>query len=106
MKKDRTWENAAPGIKRRLVALGDKIMTMEVQFEKGAIGALHSHVHEQVTIVMSGHFRFQIDQTDHEIRTGDVLLIPSNAIHGVQTLEAGILMDTFNPVREDLLELD
>lgn len=104
MKKDGSWETAALGVERRLVALGQNIMTMEVRFTQGAIGALHQHPHEQVTTVLNGRFRFQINQTFHEISTGDVLMIPSSALHGVETLEAGTLIDTFQPIREDLLE--
>ena len=39
-----------------------------------------------------------------ETQAGDVsAYIPTNVIHGAVCLEAGVLIDTFSPVREDFL---
>lgn len=44
------WENAEPGVRRRIFEPGQSIMMMEVHFEEGAEGYVHSHVHEQLWI--------------------------------------------------------
>lgn len=104
MKLDGSWEILAGGIKRRLVSLGENLMCMEVHFEAGAIGAMHHHSHEQQTLVRQGSFRFTIGQKVHTLFTGDIVNIPGNVPHEAVALEAAVLLDTFTPLREDLLE--
>ena len=41
--KDCIEENAAPGVVRKVLAFTDELMCVENHFEKGGIGALHSH---------------------------------------------------------------
>jgi|SRR5690625_3577756 len=97
------WEQAEPGVRRKIFTPGKNIMMMEVQLEKGAEGNIHSHPHEQITYCVQGTFQFTIENETHIIHTGQTIVIPSNKRHGVIALEAGILVDTFTPVREDLL---
>ncbi len=78
-------------------------MVVEVLFEKGAVGPLHRHIHEQLTYVLSGHFVFTIDDETREVKAGDTLYKQPNIMHGCKCLEAGILLDTFTPQREDYL---
>jgi quercetin dioxygenase-like cupin family protein len=98
------WEVVGPGLERRLIALGERMMAVRVRFAKGAIGARHAHPHEQLTQVLSGRFRFQVGSEVLEVATGDSLCIPGGLEHGTQALEAGELLDIFSPPREDLLE--
>ncbi len=79
---------------------------MLVKFEAGAEGYEHSHPHEQLTLVVKGAFDFKIDGQTTRVNAGESIYIPSNAKHGVQAIEEGMLFDTFTPVREDLLEKD
>ncbi|PZA05930.1 MULTISPECIES: cupin domain-containing protein [unclassified Meiothermus] len=97
------WETVGPGVERRLVALGKRMMAVRVRFAKGAVGALHAHPHEQLTQVLSGRFRFQVGEEVLEVAAGDLLCIPGGLEHGTQALEAGELLDIFSPLREDLL---
>lgn len=98
------WETVEPGIARRLVALGRRMMAVRVRFSKGAVGALHAHPHEQLTQVLSGRFRFWLGGEVLEVSTGDSLCIPGGLEHGAEALEAGELLDVFSPLREDLLD--
>lgn len=98
------WENAEPGVKRCILNATGSLMMMEVQFEKGAEGYEHSHVHEQMSYVLKGRFIFRIDGTETEVSAGQTIAIPSNAKHGVTALEEGsALLDTFTPIRQDLV---
>lgn len=97
------WENAEPGVKRKIFAPGERIMLMEVHFEEGAIGYLHSHPHEQVSYCLSGSIEFTVNGKKSVIRQGETIVIPSGAEHGVKALEPSSLLDTFTPLREDLL---
>lgn len=98
------WSYAEPGVERKLVALGEQLMAMQVRFEPGASGARHSHPHEQLTLVLSGRFRFILGDTPHEVRAGESLSIPGGLEHEALALEAGELLDMFCPVRQDLIE--
>lgn len=100
------WQQAEQGVKRKILQTGDGIMMMEVRFEAGAEGYAHSHPHEQMTYCLDGKFEFHIDGEQHLLKTGEVLYIPSGAVHGVRALESGGLLDAFTPVREDLLGAD
>jgi quercetin dioxygenase-like cupin family protein len=50
-----------------------------------------------------GAFEFTIGTAKQIVKAGDATYIPPGISHGVLCLEAGVLIDTFNPVREDFL---
>jgi len=91
------------GVTRQVLCENADLMTVKFAFEKGGVGAAHHHVHIQSTYVLSGKFRFTVDGIDKELSAGDSLMIPSNAVHGCVALEAGSLIDTFTPRRDDFL---
>lgn len=96
-------ENAAPGVVRKVLAFTDELMCVENHFEKGGVGALHSHPHTQITYVVSGQFEFEIDGVKKIVNPGDTMLKKDSVIHGCKCLEAGILLDIFTPMREDFV---
>jgi quercetin dioxygenase-like cupin family protein len=96
-------EHPAPGIERRMI-WGERLMICRLRFDPGVVTAVHSHPHEQMTIVERGRVRFTIDGRDHIAEAGDVLHFPSNIPHGATILEQEtVLIDVFSPVREDFL---
>ncbi|MFC4101470.1 cupin domain-containing protein [Paenibacillus xanthanilyticus] len=97
------WEQAEPGVKRRVFRPGESIMMMEVHFEAGAEGYEHDHPHEQLTYCLRGSFEFRIEGQPHLLAQGETLVIPGGARHGVRALAAGALLDAFTPLRADLL---
>lgn len=98
------FEELGGGVKRKILAHGGKMMGVEVHFETGAIGAMHCHPHEQLTYVLSGTFEFTIGDETHIVKAGDTLYKQPNIIHGCICKEAGVLLDTFTPQREDFLK--
>lgn len=97
------WEDLGGGIKRKIFGFNDKLMVVKVKFEQGAIGTLHQHHHTQATYIESGSFEVTIGNEIKILNTGDGFYIPPNAMHGVVCLQAGVLIDSFSPVREDFL---
>lgn len=64
----------------------------------------HSHPHEQVTYVAEGELLFFIDGEPHELSTGDLITVPSDAPHTIQLLSEKVrLVDTFTPIRQEFL---
>lgn len=97
------WEMAGEGVKRKIMVYNNDLMMVKVAFCKGSVGSLHQHRHSQVTHVDEGSFEVQIGDDKKELNKGDVFFIPPNVIHGVVCLEEGILIDVFNPMREDFI---
>lgn len=97
-------EDLGGGIKRRISATHDNLMCVEVHFEKGAVGAMHSHPHEQITYIISGAFEFNIAGDKKIVRAGDATFKQPDIEHGAVCLEAGVLLDIFTPCREDFLK--
>ena len=111
IQKDQRWayhtdsdaQSGGEGVTRRVLAYTDGLMCVENTFRKGAVGKLHSHPHTQITYVVSGVFSFTIDGETHIVRPGDTLLKTDAVVHGCVCEEAGILLDIFNPMREDFV---
>lgn len=93
----------AEGVVRRVLAYSDDLMCVENTFETGAIGSLHSHPHTQITYVVEGVFEFTIDGVTKVVKKGDTMLKQNSVVHGCKCLEKGILLDIFNPMREDFV---
>ena len=102
--KDLKWEKPAPGINRQIMAYDGQLMMVKVKFDKGAIGTMHKHYHSQAYVV-SGKFELTISNKKEILSAGDGYYIAPDEWHGCVCLEAGILIDTFSPVRADFLNL-
>jgi len=89
------------GVSRKVLAYSDQMMIVEVHFERGGVGAPHTHPHQQLTYVQSGRFRFTLDGQEFEVSQGDTLHFPSDVLHGTVCLESGILLDIFHPMRSE-----
>src|SRR5215212_8459673 len=98
------WEDAAPGIKRQVYGYDDRVMLVKVKFEKGAVGAVHQHMHTQVTYVETGMFEMTIGSEKKILKQGDGFFVPPHVMHGCICLEPGVLVDVFSPHREDFLK--
>jgi len=96
-------EDIGDGVSRKIMAYSDQIMAVEVHFEKGAVGPMHNHPHEQLTYVLSGAFEFTIGEETKLVKAGDALYKEPNVMHGCVCVEAGVLLDNFTPVRKDFL---
>ena len=92
------------GLTRRILAENEEMMAVEVTFEQGAVGAMHTHPHTQITYVLSGRFEATLGDTTRTLEAGDSYLTTPNLPHGVLCLEAGALLDVFTPRREDFLK--
>lgn len=99
----KAWTPTQDGNRRRVILHTDELMMVEFAFEKGGVGALHSHPHVQSSYVAEGRFEVTIDGVGEIVETGGAFIVPSGIVHGVRALEAGRLVDTFTPHRADFL---
>jgi len=96
-------ERPAEGIERQMV-VGEKLMICRFRFAPLLVTPEHTHPHEQMSIVVSGHVRFFVEVEERIASPGDVLHFPSNCLHGATMMdEEVVLIDIFTPIREDFL---
>lgn len=95
------WVDVAPGVRRRMLGYNDDLMLVEVAFEQGAVGTMHSHPHVQSSYVASGRFEMNIGGRTEILEAGDSYFVPPGVDHGCKALKAGVLVDAFAPGRED-----
>ena len=104
MGEEIAWETVGEGVRRQIMGYDDRIMLVNVEFEKGGIGPMHQHYHSQVTYVISGQFDLTIGEETRRMKGGDAFYIPPNVMHGAICIEKGVLIDVFSPIREDFME--
>ncbi|MCQ2127866.1 MAG: cupin domain-containing protein [Bacteroidaceae bacterium] len=97
------WQPAGENVVRQIMGYNDDIMLVKVKFETGAVGTPHTHPHTQSTFVASGKFEFTVGGETKVVSAGDGLYMEPNVLHGCKCLEAGVLIDTFAPMRKDFL---
>ena len=96
-------ERIADGIERQMM-VGDRVMVCRLRLQPHVVTAVHSHPHEQITLVERGRAEFIIDGEKRIAKAGDLLHFPSNIRHGATMLdEEVVLIDIFSPIREDFL---
>ena len=91
------------GTERRILAYEDQLMAVEVSFETGAEGAPHSHPHTQLSYVLSGSFRYTVEDESAILNPGESIVVPGGLTHGTVCIEKGVLLDVFTPKRDDFL---
>ena len=91
--KELKWENPGPGIRRQIMGYDEQLMMVKV----------HEHHHSQATYVVSGKFELTIGEQKEILSAGDGYYVAPNKPHGCVCLEAGVLIDTFTPMRADFL---
>lgn len=90
-----------PGIFRHTLIYTENVMMVHFDLRKNAELPLHSHPHTQMGYVVKGELEFHIYEKKYILKSGDSYLAPSNVKHGAKVLEDCIVIDVFNPVRED-----
>jgi len=102
---DMTAEPLKGTITRKLIS-SDRMMIAHVHFKKGDDVPLHKHENEQLTYILSGALKFWFGadgQDEIIVRSGEVVVIPSNVPHRALALEDTLDVDVFNPPRQDWL---
>lgn len=98
-------EDLGAGVCRKVLAHGGKMLCAEVHFEKDAVGAPHSHPHEQIGYVAKGSFLYtEGDAPPRTLHAGDTYYVAPDVVHGVVALEESVVVDVFTPQRQDFLK--
>ncbi len=93
-------EDLNPLLQRQFV-VGQDIMMARVLLKKGCVVPMHSHHNEQITYILEGALKFEIDGKQITVAAGEVLCIPPNMPHRATALEDTVDLDVFSPPRAD-----
>lgn len=102
-KNDLPLKSDVPGAKMWAVGM-EKSMLTYFELEPNTKFPEHSHEAEQITMVLEGELTFAYDGKEVALKSGDVIAIPSNAVHSAYT---GSLpckaVDAWSPIRKEFL---
>jgi quercetin dioxygenase-like cupin family protein len=90
----------------RKIITGEKAMVAQVFLKKDAVVPEHHHESEQITYILEGALKFDIEGREVVVRAGEVLYIPSHVPHRAVALEDTLDLDIFSPIRTDWLTKD
>ncbi len=92
-----------PGLKRKILAFNEKLSLVEHRMEKGWVGKMHSHPHEQIVYVVRGHLKVMSEGKTTDVRGGDSFVVRGGIEHGASAVEDSLVIDVFTPCREDYI---
>jgi quercetin dioxygenase-like cupin family protein len=82
---------------------GEQLQVIRAHMSPGADFPIHSHVQEQIIVVLEGALEFDVDGQTQVVRPGQVIHIPPEVPHGgrVHGDEPVVTIEAFHPVRTD-----
>ena len=101
------WENVKKEILNdklwRKLVTGEKVMVAQLWLFKDCVIPLHQHESEQISLVLQGALKFELEGREVTVHAGEVLVIPSNVPHRALAIEDTVGFDVFSPIRHDWL---
>jgi quercetin dioxygenase-like cupin family protein len=101
------WENVKKEMLNekfsRKYVTGEKAMVAQLGLSKDCVVPLHHHESEQISMVVQGAVKFELEGKEVTVRTGEVLVIPSNVPHNARAVEDSTVIEVFSPIRHDWL---
>lgn len=71
------------------------------QAKAGAYFPMHQHPHQQVAHVLQGKFELTVGSETRILEPGITAVVPGGVLHGGKAITDCLLLDVFNPERED-----
>ena len=94
------------GIHTLVMATGEHMQMIWARYEPGASYTLHTHPHEQFSVLLQGRLRLTVGDEVRNIGPGDMWYAPANVVHGGELLgeEAVVFIDIYGPPSDTILE--
>lgn len=94
------------GIYTNVVGTGEHTQLIWARYEPGASYTLHTHPHEQFSVLLQGRLRLTVGDEVRDIGPGDMWYAPANVAHGGEILggEAVVFVDVYGPPSERILD--
>jgi quercetin dioxygenase-like cupin family protein len=87
----------------RKVAVGENISVARVEVKEGAVTNLHHHDNEEMIVVLTGSWRFNLPGGPVTLSANQVLNIPPGVEHSSEALADTVALDICAPARPDWL---
>ena len=94
---------ALPGIERRTLCHGERMLMTEFRLDKGHDLPMHGHPYEQAGYLVKGHILLTIGDKQYDTLPGDSWCVGPDVIHGARVIEDSVAIEVFSPVREDYI---
>lgn len=96
------WEDE--GVDAQIVS-GEHMHLIRAVYPPGAIYEMHSHPHEQFSLLLSGRLMLTVGDETREIGPGDGWYAPGDVAHGGVVLgdEEAVFIDVYSPATEWIL---
>ena len=94
------------GIHTNVVGTGEHLQLIWAKYEPGASYTLHTHPHEQFSVLLQGRLRLTVGDDVRDIGPGDMWYAPANVVHGGEILgeEAVVFVDVYGPPSDRILD--
>ena len=92
-----------PGLYRQVMSHTPEMMLVRHTMDAGWSGARHSHPHQQLLYVVSGHILLTTPAGTTELHKGDSTILPGGLEHQAAAPVPSEVLDVFTPAREDYL---
>ena len=93
-----------PSVVRRVGAGNENLLVVENRMVGGYAGARHSHPHDQVVYVISGHVSVMSAGQSFELHVGESFAVRGGIEHQVTAISDSVVLDVFSPCRYDFLQ--
>ena len=104
LKEDFKPEVLENGVVRTVKGYLEDLMVVELVWQKGMEGAIHTHPHRQCCYIIRGSFEADYNGEKKILHAGECLYVEGNVPHGMVALEDNCLMlDIFTPMRQDFI---
>ena len=104
-KEDFEPEVLENGVVRTIKGYLEDLMVVELVWQKGMEGAVHTHPHRQCCYIMEGRFEADINGEKQILEKGECFYVEADVPHGLVALEDnGRILDIFTPMRKDFVE--
>lgn len=98
--KDISEREVVPGFRGKFIH-SKNVTVVHWSITAGSNLTEHNHLHEQVTNIIEGEFEFSIEGITQELKSGELVIVPSNVKHHGKAITDCYIVDVFYPVRED-----
>ncbi len=86
---------------------GNELTLAVVELDAGSVIPEHSHVQEQVGLLLEGAVSFRVGRDERHLAPGATWCIPSGVPHEVRVGAGGaVVVEAFAPARDDWRNLD
>lgn len=91
----------APGVIRRTLTCGDRLMLIEVALEGDLAFPEHTHPQDKTGYLVSGRLRLDVGEESRDLSPGDAWLVPAGVPHKALTLAPTVVIEVFSPPNDD-----